>query len=250
MDAKTLPITGPCPIDFDRSTFDQGAKQRFCDHCQKSVHNLSNMTRPEARGFLKANAGKRVCVTYKHDTDGKISYKSPAPAPRLAASDVVPVGALVRHRSSVTDRQTAPRRLPVLQARAAGIGFAAALAACTPHSNDDGLETHDPDDTVVTYQQPVIPIADPPPPDEMVVGEMMIEEPPEPPEPIVEVEGQMKIPMGDIAVPEELPEDGPEDVQAPCDPPEIGVRPYQPKDPEPEKHAVRGRIAVPRAGLR
>jgi len=115
MDSGKLPITGPCPIDLDAIGFDRSSKSAHCTHCAKSVHNLSRMTRGEAREFLREHAGERLCVSYGRDADGKIVFKQPEPAP----APVVPISRL--------RRRAAPA--------AAGVGLAAALAACTPVDN-------------------------------------------------------------------------------------------------------------------
>lgn len=251
MDAKKLPITGPCPVDFDRSTFDHGAARRFCDHCQKSVHNLSAMSRSEARDFLRENAGKKLCVTYKHDKGGAIAFKKSSPPPTPA--DIVPAASLVRHRRP-------GRSLPVVQGRpataaprTATFGLAAALAACTPHTQSENEP--EPETAPIVIIEPEL---EPEPEPEMLAGAVAIPEvEPEIPEPQIEVEGEMMMPMGDVAIPDDgdpQPEVDPVVVE-PCDTPEPEaappVLPYQPKveppptTPDDIHNSVRGRIAVP-----
>jgi len=115
MDSSKLPITGPCPIDLDAIGYDRGSKVGHCGHCDKSVHNLSTMTEKDARAFLRERAGEKICVTYARDPDGVVQFRT------ARKPDVVP---LARLRRSAT--------------AAAGVGLAAALAACTPH--DGGRE--------------------------------------------------------------------------------------------------------------
>jgi len=43
---------------------------RFCTHCEKSVHNLSAITRKDALRFVRANAAG-VCVRYYSDPSGR-----------------------------------------------------------------------------------------------------------------------------------------------------------------------------------
>lgn len=240
MDAKKLPITGPCPVDFDRSTFDAGAARRFCDHCQKSVHNLSAMSRDEAKSFLRENAGKKLCVTYRHDKSGAIAFKKVAPS--TTPADIVPAASLVRHHRPA-------RSLPVLNGRgvaprSAAMGLAAALAACTPHA--------EPQTEPEPEHQPIVVIETEPEP-EPLAGAVAIPEIEPDPEPEIEVEGEMRMPMGDMAIPEDAPPVEPCDPPTPDTTPEANdgpppVLPYQPKvEPvEPDDHSVRGRIAVPR----
>lgn len=123
MDSAKLPISGPCPIDLDAIGFDRSRKESHCSHCVQSVHILSNMTREDARAFLKEHAGQKLCVSYRRDATGKVLFKEPAP------TNVV---SLTRVRAS--GRKVAARRSGLA---AAGIAFAAAMAACTPHSDGE-----------------------------------------------------------------------------------------------------------------
>ncbi len=164
MDSAKLPITGPCPIDLDAIGFDRSSKKAHCTHCVKSVHNLSNMTEPEARAFLKRNAGERICVSYARGKDGSIRFADRAPAP------VVPLSRL---------RRAKPATLPA----AAGIGLAAALAACTPVDNPDVSRPPS-----VQTEKTVEPRH------EIVAGDVMPER--LPPEDMVE--GGMKVPEVDV----------------------------------------------------
>lgn len=129
--ADKLPITGPCPIDLDAIGFDRSAKVSHCTHCVKSVTNLSNMTRDEAREFMREHKGEKLCVSYACDQDGSIRFRT-APEPAL-----VPVTRL-RPRPAVAPPPLAsvPSRP---RSRAAGfvaaLGVSAALAACAPHGD-------------------------------------------------------------------------------------------------------------------
>lgn len=181
MHADALPITGPCPIDLDAIGFDRGAKVAHCSHCVKNVTVLSNMTRGEARAFLQAHAGEKLCVSYARDEAGQIRFR-PEPEPVI-----VPISRL-RPRPS----------------RAAGLvaafGVTAALAACAPHG-EPPRET-----SKVTHVDGGITVPRVPPPEPIVK-----------PEPdAIPVAGAAVIPReimvdGEIAVPE------PATVDAPCD---------------------------------
>jgi hypothetical protein len=48
-------------------------QQRFCGQCSKDVHNLSEMTEPEARTLLKQ---PNVCVRVATRSDGTIRFQS------------------------------------------------------------------------------------------------------------------------------------------------------------------------------
>src|SRR5262245_7526476 len=82
MHAEQLPITGPCPIDLDAIGFDRTSKVSHCSHCVKNVTVLSNMTRGEAREFLRAHQGENLCVSYVRGADGEIRFR-PDPEPVL-----------------------------------------------------------------------------------------------------------------------------------------------------------------------
>ena len=203
MDSSKLPITGPCPIDLDAIGFDRSAKNAHCTHCVKSVHNLSNMTATEARTFLKENAGEKVCVSYARQKDGMIRFKS--------EETVVPLSRLRSRRPA---------------AAAAAIGFAAALAACTPVDNAD-------------VPRPTIEETDKPTPkhEEMVAGEMMPDPTPRQDE---IVEGGLKLPPD----PEPIEEVAGEIEAIDPEPIEELAGEIEAVDPEPETQLALGRTVV------
>ena len=106
--ADLVPIERPCPVDLDPALSDGSRRGWHCGHCDQRVHVLSAMTEDEARDFMAANDGKKICVTYLERADGTILFRKPPP-PRL-----VPVSALSSRRIAL------------------GLGLSAALAACTP----------------------------------------------------------------------------------------------------------------------
>lgn len=64
-----LRIASPCNESWDDMVGDQ--RTRFCARCQKSVHNVSEMTRDEAETFLQSTAGA-ACVRMYQRTDGTV----------------------------------------------------------------------------------------------------------------------------------------------------------------------------------
>lgn len=56
-----LTIASPCSEDWN--AMNGNDRVRFCSHCEKSVHNLSEMTRSEALMLVKKSQG-RLCVRY------------------------------------------------------------------------------------------------------------------------------------------------------------------------------------------
>ena len=100
-----LEIDSPCPVALDRELSDGRYRSWKCGHCETSVHVLSSMTEKNARKFLAEHEGEKLCITYMVGSDGEVRFQ-PEPT-------VVPLARL--------------RRRAV-----AGVGLAAALAACTP----------------------------------------------------------------------------------------------------------------------
>src|SRR5438046_9900678 len=47
-------------------------KRRFCEHCQKFVHNVSAMSRTEREAFANP-ANMRECIFYCQRSDGEIA---------------------------------------------------------------------------------------------------------------------------------------------------------------------------------
>ncbi|MBC8032193.1 MAG: hypothetical protein H7Z16_19070 [Pyrinomonadaceae bacterium] len=65
---KTLTIPSPCSVDWNSM---KGNDQiRFCEHCDLSVHNLSQMTRHQVQRLVARSNG-RLCVQYVSDGNGK-----------------------------------------------------------------------------------------------------------------------------------------------------------------------------------
>lgn len=76
-----IQIPEPCHADWEQMRGDDA--KRFCDSCTKHVHNLSELTRDEAKTLL-AEGGEHLCVQYAFDTDGEVMFRdSQHPAWRL-----------------------------------------------------------------------------------------------------------------------------------------------------------------------
>ncbi len=60
--------------------------KRFCDACEKDVHNLSAMTRAVAEAFLEEVKNKDVCLTYYRRRDGKIMTSDCGPGSQKRAA--------------------------------------------------------------------------------------------------------------------------------------------------------------------
>lgn len=64
-------ITVKTPCSQDWTTMRGSEEVRFCDHCAKDVHNLSQMTRKKARRLVAQSNGD-LCVRYVRRPDGGI----------------------------------------------------------------------------------------------------------------------------------------------------------------------------------
>ena len=64
-----IDVRTPCPADWDRMAGDR--RTRFCQGCQKHVHNLSAMMADEAERLVCQNAG-RLCVRFERDAVGRV----------------------------------------------------------------------------------------------------------------------------------------------------------------------------------
>lgn len=72
-----LTVNSPCTAEWDSMAGNE--QVRFCEHCEKSVHNLSAMTRKDALRFVRANA-VGVCVRFYSDPRGRTLHE---PATKL-----------------------------------------------------------------------------------------------------------------------------------------------------------------------
>lgn len=64
-----IEVRTPCPADWEQMAGDH--TKRFCQHCQKHVHNLSAMPADEAERLVCESAGK-LCVRFARDESGKV----------------------------------------------------------------------------------------------------------------------------------------------------------------------------------
>lgn len=65
----SIEVASPCEQSW--ATMRGNDVVRFCDHCAKDVHNLSGMTRKDARKLV-AKSGGNLCVRYIRRPDGRI----------------------------------------------------------------------------------------------------------------------------------------------------------------------------------
>lgn len=82
---ERLKVLSPCSESWAEMVGND--KVRFCSHCQKSVHNLSEMTRQEALDLAFKSNG-RLCVKYYVNQDQKIKFKE---TKQLKTSNISPL---------------------------------------------------------------------------------------------------------------------------------------------------------------
>ena len=78
MNRSDLPIAAPCGVSFQDMT-PRDVATRLCAACNKHVHDLSRMTRPEAQRILASQATEGLCVRYLYDERGEILFAPEAP---------------------------------------------------------------------------------------------------------------------------------------------------------------------------
>lgn len=136
MRSEDIEIPEPCHADWDAMRPEERGK--FCFECNKKVHDLSSMTKDEARGLLRRAACEDLCISFEHEEDGSLVFLAPAPKP----APLVPLSRLRRPRTAT--------------AAVAGVGMAVALAACTPHG-DGSAPTREVEHSVFQFEPVVIP---------------------------------------------------------------------------------------------
>jgi hypothetical protein len=104
-----LNVNSPCEADWDSMTGND--EVRFCTHCEKSVHNVSAMTRKDAMRFVRANAGG-VCVRFYSGPTGRTLHADEGKLHRItrraSLAAVGAFGAVVALGSSVLAQTPAP----------------------------------------------------------------------------------------------------------------------------------------------
>lgn len=87
---QRLNILSPCSAEW--GTMVGNDQVRFCEHCSKSVNNISEMTREQALELVLKSNG-RLCVRYYKTTDQKVKFQpstsdfklNPSPLLKFAA---------------------------------------------------------------------------------------------------------------------------------------------------------------------
>ena len=88
MNKAALPLSFRCSLDWEKMTI--ADKGRFCADCKKVVHDVSAMTKSEAKALLADGKKSELCIRYIADRDGQVIFKN---------SNLVPSNSLLRGRS-------------------------------------------------------------------------------------------------------------------------------------------------------
>src|ERR1043165_2961495 len=72
-----------CPVKWESMAGDES--KRFCDNCQKHVHNISLMTADERARLLakKTDGAEHLCVTYLKRPDGEMVTPENTPPSKI-----------------------------------------------------------------------------------------------------------------------------------------------------------------------
>ncbi len=83
-----------------------GSTRRHCERCQTPVHDLSAMTRAEARLLLLRSLGQSLCIRYRTGPEGQLHFRPPPPRP--AGPLVTALAGLMAACTSTTPAVDAP----------------------------------------------------------------------------------------------------------------------------------------------
>lgn len=229
-----LPIADPCHQNWDGMD-EQGGGKRFCDSCSKNVHDLSEMTEPQARQLLDAPRPQDgLCIRYASHHDGSVRFRTPsirAPAPPAFAGwrAGVAAGIAAMAMTGCADAKRAPSGVTDTHCNYEVGPFSYTLArgeGSCPAAEGHGVFVTDPEPEQVMGKMVQV---EPDPVPEM--GEMMVE----PPMPS----------MGAAPVEPDVPCAGDDpNVKVNTPPPERSVKGEAPA-PAPELPRKMGKIAKP-----
>jgi hypothetical protein len=128
---RMLPIARPCTESFAAMPGDD--KTRFCDKCQKHVHDLSARTEEEARALFREARGGRTCVRFAKDASGNVLFRAAALAAAVSVTSC-----------SSAAPTTTPPITPAAVDHDMGDGVPDSVDLCPEHpgpNDDDGCES-------------------------------------------------------------------------------------------------------------
>ncbi len=159
--SEDVEIASPCEEAWDAMRPEDGGRRRWCDRCDKQVHDLSQLGEAAARALLRASEGREICVAFLEDARGELVVPAPAP--------IVPLARV--------------RRRPLVEAAklASAASVAALLGACTPQGEPDRmLRIEAPADATMLVPDRLIPSTTETSPPTVVEVEPPVAEPCEP----------------------------------------------------------------------
>lgn len=118
--SSTLKVTSPCPRRWNDLAGD-GA-QRFCNQCDKVVHDLDALSDASIAALRQANRND-LCITYLHDGDGIFRRRS---AVRTATVAAAVVAAVVGCSSPSDVSAPSDTTAPAMQTKGTGVNDEAA----------------------------------------------------------------------------------------------------------------------------
>ncbi len=86
-------------------------RERFCDRCEKTVHDLSSRTEREARALMReaARRGERVCVRFAKTPEGTVRFRGVGLAAAISlAACTAPVDPAAPRADPATQPAAAP----------------------------------------------------------------------------------------------------------------------------------------------
>ena len=144
-----LRITEPCHADWN--AMKRGEKSRFCGDCKKAVHDLSKLTRGEAKALLATPPTEGLCVRYLHDDLGHVAFVDtfrdrPVPVTSLLrkVAKSAATAALLAFPLSLTACMGAmqsppPRAVPTPAQEVVDVGNAPAASSSAEAASDGGV---------------------------------------------------------------------------------------------------------------
>ncbi len=87
MNRADINVTTPCGMSWDAMKAEgPKAVKRFCGECKKHVHDLSKMSKSDARKLLASETTEGLCVRYLYDERGDVVFAGDA---RLLATNAL-----------------------------------------------------------------------------------------------------------------------------------------------------------------
>jgi hypothetical protein len=114
VNASEIPIASPCGADW--TTMRPSDRKRFCDTCKKHVHDLSAMSKDEARAVLASPPTEGLCVRFLYDEYGDVVFQKQTIAPSflVRAKRLATYAVAAAIPATLTACMGAPAPVPVM----------------------------------------------------------------------------------------------------------------------------------------